>query len=398
VLRESLRLALASFRVNRLRSALSLIGIVIGVASVVAVTSLAGSGTSFMRKQYEGYGLEAIQVYPGWDRGSGAPLVRFDRAMVADIAASVPGAKAVLPRAGLGGSLAAGRNKAAAQITAVSSAYIESMGAAIDTGRSFDAVDEYRLRPVVVLGSGLAKDLFPEGDPAGKEITASIGGKIVRLEVIGALAHKDSFFADDWDKTAYVTYSFASGRISADLGIELLTVVAQSKDAILGLGESLKRYFLEKTGNPEAANVISPRQWLESDMAATKTVSAILTGIAAISLLVGGIGIMNIMLVSVTERKREIGIRKALGATPRHIRAQFLVESSVLTLAGGVIGLGLGALIGWFAVKGFKWPYVASADTAALAFAVSVGTGIFFGLYPAARASKLDPVEALAAE
>jgi putative ABC transport system permease protein len=398
VLSEALRLALGSFRVNRLRSALSLIGIVIGVASVVAVTSIAGSGTSYMRKQFEGYGLDAVQVYPGWDRGTGRPLVELDREMVEDIAASVPGAKAVLPRSSMGGSLASGRNKTAAQITAVSSSYIESMGAAIDTGRTFDAVDEYRMRPVVVLGSELAKGLFPEGDPAGKEITASIGNKIARLEVIGVLEPKDSFFADDWDKTAYVTYSFASGRITADLGIELLTVVAQSRDVILDLGESLKRYFLEKTGNPEAATVISPQQWLESNMEATKAVSAILTGIAAISLLVGGIGIMNIMLVSVTERKREIGIRKALGATPRHIRAQFLVESSVLTLAGGVIGLGLGALIGWFAVKGFKWPYVASANTAALAFAVSVGTGIFFGLYPAARASKLDPVEALAAE
>jgi putative ABC transport system permease protein len=318
--------------------------------------------------------------------------------MVSDIARSVPGAKAVLPRASLGGALASGRNKAAAQISAVGSAYIESMGASIDSGRSFDAGDEYRMRPAVVLGSELARNLFPEGDPAGKEVYATIGRKVVRLEVIGVLASKDPFFADEWDRTAYVTFAFASGKISGDIRIELLTVVARSRDEVLGLGESLQRYFLERTGSPEAANVISPKQWLESETEATKTVSVILTGIAAISLLVGGIGIMNIMLVSVTERKREIGIRKALGATPRHIRAQFLVESSVLALAGGIIGLGLGAVIGALAVKGFKWPFVASAGTAILAFAVSAGTGVFSGLYPAARAAALDPVEALAAE
>jgi len=398
VLIEALRLALDSFRVNRLRSALSLIGIVIGVASVVAVTSIAGSGTAFMRSQYEDFGLDAVQVYPGWDRGSGRPNLSFDAAMVADIARTVPGAKAVLPRASLGGALSSGRNKASAQISAVSASYIESMGAKIDTGRSFDAIDEYRMRNVVVLGKELAEGLFPEGDPAGKEITASVNGRVMRLEVIGVLESKSSFFADDWDRTAYLTFAFAAGRISGSLRIELLTIVAESRDSVMRLSESLERYFTEKSGSPDAVNVISPKEWLESDMEVTKTISVILTGIAAISLLVGGIGIMNIMLVSVIERKREIGIRKALGATPRHIRTQFLVESSVLSLAGGIIGLAMGALIGYFAVKGFKWPYVASVGTAALAFAVSVGTGIFFGLYPAARASKLDPVEALASE
>jgi putative ABC transport system permease protein len=398
VLREAFRLALDSFRTNRLRSALSLIGVVIGVASVVTVTSIAASGTAYIRGMYDQFALDAIQVYPGWDRGSGQPGIVFDAALVSDIAREVPEVKAVLPRSSLGGELTAGRASASAQISAVASSYIAAMGASIELGRSFDTSDEYRKRSVVVLGSEIAASLFPEGDPVGKEVFAQISGSTYRLEVIGVIAHKEAFFADDWDRTAYITYSYAVGKIAADLRIEILTVVAASREATLKLGDDLERFFLERTGSPESANVISPKKWAESDMKVTKTISLLLSGIAAISLLVGGIGIMNIMLVSVTERKREIGIRKALGATPRHIRAQFLVESSVLTMAGGIIGLAFGSGLAWIAVKSFKWSFVASPETAAVAFAVSAATGIFFGLYPAARAAKLDPVEALASE
>lgn len=398
MLREALRLAFDSFRTSRLRSALSLIGVVIGVASVVAVTSIAASGTSYIRKQYDAFGVDAVQVYPNWDQGSGKPSVEFTEALVADMARSVPGAKAVLPRASLGGRLSAGRSSASAQIAAVAAPYFSAMGAAIDQGRAFDSADEYRKRGVIILGSELAASLFPEGAPVGKELFAEVSDSVYRLEVVGILAHKESFFADDWDRSAYLPFAYAKGRVDANLPIEIITAVAEDGGNAIELGTALERYFLEKTGAPDSANVISPKKWVENDMKVTKTISLILSGIAAISLLVGGIGIMNIMLVSVTERKREIGIRKALGATPRHIRAQFLVESSTLTLTGGIIGLALGLGIAWVAVKGFKWDFVASPETAALAFAVSAATGIFFGLYPAARAARLDPVEALASE
>jgi putative ABC transport system permease protein len=398
MLREAFFLALDSFRTNKLRSALSLIGVVIGVASVVAVTSIAASGTANIQGQFKDFALDAIQVYPGWDRSTGTRIIAFDEALVADIARSVPGVKAVLPRSSLGGTLAANRSKASAQVNAVASSYIEAMDAKIEVGRPFDSVDEYRRKGVIILGSKLAADLFPEGDPVGKDVSAQLSGAVYRLEVVGVLAHKESFFADDWDQSAYITYAFAKGKVSASLEIETLTVLSSSSDGILKLGDRLETYFLERSGTPEAADVISPKKWAESNMQVTKTISLILSGIAAISLLVGGIGIMNIMLVSVTERTREIGIRKALGATPRHIRAQFLVEAATLTLTGGVIGLALGTGIAWIAVKGFKWAFVASPQTAIIAFAVSAATGLFFGLYPAARAAKLDPAQALASE
>jgi putative ABC transport system permease protein len=398
MLREAFFLALDSFRTNKLRSALSLIGVVIGVASVVAVTSIAASGTADIQGQFKDFALDAIQVFPGWDRNAGVRLINFDEALIAGIGRNVAGVKAVLPRSSLGGSLAAGRAKTSAQVIAVASSYIQAMGATIEVGRSFDGVDEYRRKAVVILGSKLAADLFPEGNPVGKEVSAQLSGASYRLEVIGVIAHKESFFVDDWDQGAYVTYAFAKGRVSAGLEIETLTVLAASPGDILKLGDRLEAYFLERTGSPEGAQVISPKKWAESNMQVTKTISLILSGIAAISLLVGGIGIMNIMLVSVTERTREIGIRKALGATPRHIRAQFLVEAATLTLTGGIIGLALGTGLAWMAVKGFKWTFVASPETALLAFGVSAATGLFFGLYPAARAARLDPAEALASE
>jgi len=393
---ESLALAARSFGANRLRAALSLIGIVIGVASVVAVTTIAESGTAEIREQFEDFALDAVQVYPGWDP-RGGPSIEFDSALCADISRQVPYAKAVLPKVGLGGSLQAGRNSADAQIGAVGAPYLEAMGAALELGRGFDAEDEYGKRSVLVLGSELAKSLFPEGDPVGREVLVKAAETVARFRVIGVLAQKDPLF-EEWDRTAYITYAYAAGRIQGGLSPQALTVVSASRDRVLELGEGLERFFLERSGSPQAVNVISPKRWAENQMKMTGTISLILSGIAAISLLVGGIGIMNIMLVSVTERTREIGIRKALGAKPRHIRSQFLVEACLLTLTGGLLGLGLGFGAAFIAVKAFKWAFTTSLATAALAFGVSAGTGLFFGLYPAIRASRLDPVEALSSE
>ncbi len=398
MIRESILMAFESFAGNKLRAALSLIGVVIGVASVVAVTALSASGAADVRKQFEAFGLDAVQVFASGGSQSQGGSVRLDDALAAEILRSFPDAEAVLPQASLGGSLARKGEVSTGSVNAVDSRYFSAMDARIELGRGFSQSDEYRARPVIVLGSALARELFPEGDPVGKYVAFTAQKMSANLEVVGVLASKQARFMDDWDRSAYMPFMTASRRFFGDLEPRVISVVAKDRDRVVALGDGLKRFFLDRTGDPEAFWITSPKEWAEENEKMVRTLSLLLGGVAAISLLVGGIGIMNIMLVSVTERRREIGIRKALGATMRDIRTQFLVEASALTILGGFIGLILGSGAAWIAVKAFKWKFVASPDTAVLAFAVSVAVGLFSGIYPAARAARLDPVEALASE
>jgi len=398
VIRESILMAFESFAGNKLRAALSLIGVVIGVASVVAVTALSASGAADVRQQFEAFGLDAVQVFASGGSQSQGGSVRLDDALAAEILRSFPDAEAVLPQASLGGSLARKGEVSTGSVNAVDSRYFSAMDARIELGRGFSQSDEYRARPVIVLGSALARELFPEGDPVGKYVAFTAQKMSASLEVVGVLEPKQARFMDDWDRSAYMPFMTASRRFFGDLEPRVISVVAKDRDRVVALGEGLKRFFLDRTGDPEAFWVTSPKEWAEENEKMIRTLSLLLGGVAAISLLVGGIGIMNIMLVSVTERRREIGIRKALGATMSDIRTQFLVEASALTISGGFIGLLLGSGAAWIAVKAFKWKFVASPDTAVLAFAVSVAVGLFSGIYPAARAARLDPVEALASE
>jgi len=393
---EACRMALSSFRTNRLRAVLSLIGIVIGVASVVSITSIAESGSDNIRKQFETFGLDAVTVYPQW--GDQGKAVEFTPDLLSEMARSVPYAKAVLRKSTLAGQAAAGARRSEGPVLVVDSALFSAMGLGLDQGRLFDPADEYSKKPLVVLGAEAARTLFPEGLPVGKSLTVLGDHLTLTVRIVGVLAPKSSAFGEDWNRAVFLPYAFIEGRVFGSFPVQSVVVAAEARTKVVALTAALQRFFLDKTSRPGTVYIASPQEWAENSAKMTATMSLILTGVAAISLLVGGIGVMNIMLVSVAERRREIGIRKALGATPRHIQLQFLVESVFLTLAGGILGLGLGYAVSWVAVSAFHWAFSASVATALLAFGVSAGTGVFFGFYPAVRAARLDPIEALAAE
>jgi len=390
---EYVRTALQSFSGNRLRAGLSLIGVVIGVGSVVAVAGLSASGAADVRRQFEAFGLDAVQVFPNW-QGEGRPLP-LDDALAAELMRELPDAAAVLRKSQLGGGLTRGRHASQASIIAVDPRYFAFMDASIDFGRGLAADDEYRAAPVVVLGSKAAADLFPEGQALGKTVQASIGQGSSTLTVVGVLASKRSMFMDDWDRSAYVAFGMAARRLVGGLEAHSLSVVAKDRSRVLSLATGLERFFLERTGSPNAFWIDSPKRWAEENEKMIRSLSLFLGGVAGISLVVGCIGIMNIMLASVSERTREIGVRKAVGASRIEIAMQFVVETSALTLAGGLIGLGLGLGAARLAVGAFGWAFVASPFAAALALIVSVAVGLAAGVYPAVRASKLDPVIAL---
>jgi len=396
MLRESIGMALQSFAANKLRSILSLIGVVIGVASVVAIASLSESGSGEMRRQFESFGLDSITVYRGWSDYAEAPA--FNEDLYRDLRGSFPAIKAIIPVIPVPMQIISKGDSSGGQILAVDAPYFAGKQLQLDLGRGFDELDEYAARFVIVLGTELARELFPEGSPLGKSVLLNANELTVGCEVIGVLAKSESFMGDDTSRTAFVPAATVSKRLFGNLEAASIQVLAADKTAVVELGAALENYFISASGGPEAVWINTPQKWAEENEKMIGTLSLLVGGIAGISLLVGGIGIMNIMLVSVSERKKEIGLRKALGATEGAIQLQFLIEAIVLTTTGGLLGLGIGSGIGYIAVQLFEWTFASSAGPALLALVISGVVGIGAGLYPAARASRLDPVEALAAE
>ncbi len=392
---EHFRSAWQSFTGNKMRTVLSMIGIVIGVASVVAVTTLGRSASANITAQIAQSGLETIIVMPG--RSTGASVERvFKESLLAELLA-VDG---VLEAAAVNQARFSIKSSAASAQETVTSAmpsFVSIFSLETAEGRFINQSDVDDTASVVVLGSELATTLFPEGGALGSTIRL-LGEAPRQLRVVGILAGRSSTYGFSFDSNAFVPRTSYLSRISKPKRVDSFVVRADKKKDVLATAAALTTLFTDKLGSATAFRVMSPSTIAETLSGVTKTLSGFLAGIAAISLLVGGIGIMNIMLVSVTERTKEIGIRKAIGATPASIRAQFLVEASAITLAGGLLGLAVGWGASAIAVQFLKWTFSFSAPEAFIALAFSGGTGLFFGLYPAARAAKLDPTLALAWE
>ncbi len=395
MLRENVRMAFSSMAGNRLRTFLSLLGIIIGVASVVAILNLGRSASESISASFEAGGLDTVSIMP---RGSARETMIFTEEFSYSLMREIDGIREVLPVVSSVANVRNGQEiEEGTQIQGVTSGFFQSNSLSLSSGSFFTALDNINRRQVVVLGSVIAEELFPAGDAAGRYITIFRRNQARSFLIAGVLEDRDASMGTTYNEAVFMPYNTYVQRFRRTDQVGTYVVkVAEGSDAI-AVAEDIEDYLNEIAGS-DYYRIFSPATIKEMADAVTGTFSSFLAAIAAISLVVGGIGIMNIMLVSVVERTGEIGIRKALGAAPRMIRSQFLVESVALSLSGGLIGLLLGSLLSVAAVSAAGWTLHVSPAAVATALAFSLAIGVFFGWYPAAKASHLEPMEALQRE
>ena len=395
---EIFKLALIALRANKLRSILTMLGVIIGVTSVILLTSIGSGLQNYLNEQFETLGANILIVMPGGfgseDGGigslSGPPNFQGSKltlSHVRDLEKFGKPLEAAAPIFELASK--ATYQKASSTVTLIGTTdqYSKVRKFDIERGRGLTRPDLESARRVVVIGPSLAEKLFGNLDPLGKDITIAQR----RFEVVGIAERYGSMLGFDVDKTAYIPITTAQKVIGFENLMEIMIKV-DSKENIDQAQEMTKAYFLRKMTKDDFS-IIDQRQMLNTINQILGVLTLALGGIAAISLIVGGIGIMNIMLVSVTERTREIGLRKALGATPRAILNQFLVEAVILSCGGGLLGIFFGGTLSF--ILGRFIPATVEFWSVLLAFTVSAIVGIIFGVAPAFRASKLNPINAL---
>ena len=399
---QSLKIALESLWANKMRSVLSMLGIVIGVGAVIAIVSVGTGSTRSVTESITNLGSNMISIYAsGGIMKAGQASVssqdKFSLELADYMAEFCPSVKSVIPVKQVSGRLIAGDTSVDATMIGTNVDYTEVNNYLVKQGRFINSQDEEKLSQVMVLGSGLVEDLFEEANPIGQKVKVNYEGRIYMFEVVGLMQEKGRTIAGQLDDQAYIPLSLAMDKMTSSHYVSTYIAQAISSERASNAVSELENFMVKflDDEDQEQFRIISQDELLETVSNVTGTMSMMLGGIAAISLLVGGIGIMNIMLVSVTERTREIGIRKALGARNKHILSQFLMESLSLISFGGMIGIGFGWVAAYFLSQYGQWPLVISTLSVGLAFGFALFIGIFFGLYPAMKAARMNPVEAL---
>jgi putative ABC transport system permease protein len=406
---ETLRTGLEAVRSHRLRSILTMLGILIGIAAVILTVGLGQGAQVEVRDRIAALGSNLLIVSPGSSTsatgvrggfGSATTLTMADAAALSS-AVTAPDIKAVAPVISSSQSLANGATNWTTTVVGTTTDWPSVRARSLSSGRFFTAKEVSDAAPVVVLGPETATELGLRSNPVGAEV--SVGG--TTMTVIGVLEPVGTGAASsNEDDTAVVPSTTASARLasgSTRASVSTIYIEAASTGALSAACQEATAALLSLHGvtATEADFTISSQQSLLDTATSTdRTLTILLGGIAAISLLVGGIGVMNIMLVSVTERIREIGLRKALGATPGAVRRQFLVEASVLGLAGGLVGVAIGVAGAFLLPHLISQPVLISPVALGGAVVVALGIGIGFGVYPASRAARLAPIDALRSE
>jgi len=385
---------------NGLRSFLSMLGVLIGVACLLAMLSIGKGAEAEMAERLSALGSNLLRVRPGPKniRGVMLRMGEYSRFTLEDVEAirqTVPGVKGVSGYLNVTGRVAYKNKNWSTSVVGVSEDYIPMLTLYPTMGRSFTKDEDRRRERFALLGRTVVDELFGKEDPVGKSI------RLIREEfkVLGVLAEKGASSWRDRDDIVLVPLRTAMTRLVGDRYVHSIHVEVERTEDMPYVSEAitnlLKKRHRIAPDQEEAFHVRNMADIQEALSSSTKTFSMLLGAVAAVSLLVGGIGIMNVMLVSVTERTREIGIRKAVGARNRDVLSQFLVESVVLSLVGGFLGILVGALISWAVANLAEWPALISIDSIGLGFFFTVALGVTFGIWPAYRASRLNPIDAL---
>jgi putative ABC transport system permease protein len=399
---EIISVALGALRANKLRSLLTMLGIVIGVGAVIAVVALGTGAQQAVKDRISALGTTLLTINPGQQRGGGIAIAGAQRRLTVDDAKAIDERAttllAVQPEMRSTQQIVFGNKNASTQIIGTTANYLEVRKYTLRAGKMFTAADDEGRQRVAVVGNTVINNL-------GITTPEAIVGEEVRIRgtqfvVIGVLAPKGQANAfQDPDDEILVPIQTARFRVNGSDRLQSISALAESEDripdAMADIQRVLRRQHRIRQGFPDDFQIRNQSDILATTQETTEVMTYLLSGIAAVSLLVGGIGIMNIMLVSVTERTREIGIRKALGATRFNILLQFLIEAVVLCTLGGIIGIGLGAGGALLMSKTAGWSTQVSTTAILLAFAFSAFVGVAFGVWPARRAAVLDPIVAL---